>query len=85
MSYVSERGYGNLVNVSFKNLKFSFRARIDFENEKIRHGIHDLVDQLQLQTHHNLQRNSGIAGGAYDHNHKVLRQRWYQATTKLGV
>ena len=28
-------------------------------------------------------QSSGVGGGAYNQNHKVLRQRWYQATTKL--
>ena len=53
------------------------------EFEKERNGIHELVNRLDLQTHQNTMRNMGVAGGAYDKNHKVLRQRWYQATTRL--
>ena len=53
------------------------------EVEKERNGIHQLVNRLQLQTHQNTMRNMGVAGGAYDKNHKILRQRWYQATTRL--
>ena len=42
-----------------------------------------MVERLELETHHNTLTNGGIAAGGFDHNHKVLRQRWYQATTKL--
>ena len=42
-----------------------------------------MVDKLELDTHHNTVVNGGISSGGLDNNHKVLRQRWYQATTKL--
>ena len=48
-----------------------------------KYGIHGMVDEMQLQTRHNTMGNSGIAHGEYDQNHKILRKRWYEATTKL--
>ena len=46
-------------------------------------GIQELIDEMQLKTRHNTMGNSGIAHGEYDRNHKILRKRWYEATTKL--
>ena len=46
-------------------------------------GIHEMVDEMKLQTRHNTMGNSGIGHGQYDQNHKILRKRWYEATTKL--
>ena len=48
-----------------------------------KYGIHDMVDEMQLQTRHNTMGNCGIAHGEYDQNHKILRKRWYETTTKL--
>ena len=54
-----------------------------FEVEKQRNGIYELVERLNLQTRSNTMKCAGIGGGAYNDNHKILRQKWYQVTNKM--
>ena len=61
----------------------NFRSRLGFEAVKERHGVHRLVENLQLETSHNSLNGHGIGGGIYDENHKILRQKWYQVTNKM--
>ena len=61
----------------------NFRSRLAFEVVKERHGVHRLVENLQLETSNNSLNDHGISGGTYDRNHKILRQKWYQVTNKM--
>ena len=67
------------------NLKvyFSFRSRLDADLLCKHLKVDQLVKSLNLGAHHNTLKNTGVGGGEYDHNHRTLRQRWHQTTTKL--